>query len=130
MLVIDDEPLFLRFAAQALAAGGYHVETATDAREGMQRLEQSRYDAVIIDLLLRDTTGWDVVEAVRRQDRAVGTILVSAAEEELDETRARRHGFDRVLSKPVEPDALRAAVTEVSRLAMARLERRQRKGEA
>lgn len=121
MLIIDDEPLFLRFAAQALTSGGYHVETATDAREGMRRFEKSRYDAVIIDLLLGETTGWEVVDAVRRQDPAVGTILISAADEELDEARARARGFDRVLSKPVTPDALGEAVAEVSRLKLARL---------
>lgn len=121
VLIIDDEPLFLRFAAQALTSAGYSAETATDAREGLRRFEKGRYDAVIIDLLLREMTGWEVVEAVRDRDPAVGTILISAIAEELDEGLARARGFDLVLSKPVKPDALREAVAEVSRLKLARL---------
>lgn len=121
VLIIDDEPLFLRFAAQALTSTGCSVETATDAREGLQRFEKSRFDAVVIDLLLRETTGWEVVAAVRGRDPAVGTILISALAEELDEALARARGFDLVLSKPVEADALREAVAEVSRLRLARL---------
>lgn len=121
VLIIEDEPFFLQLVSESLTSVGYPVEAAPDAREGLRRFERSRYDAVIVDLLLGETTGWEVIEAIRSRDPAVGTILLSALSEDLDEELARARGFDVVLGKPIEADKLREAVAEVSALKLARL---------
>ena len=121
VLVIENEPFFLRLLSQFLTTAGYRVEAAADAKKGIERFETSRFDAVVIDLLLGEGTGWEVIEAIRGKDAVVGTILLSAVAEQLNRDVVRARGFDLVLDKPVEANTLREAVAEVSRLKAARL---------
>ena len=121
VLVIENEPFFLRLLSQFLTTAGYRVEVAADAREGIKRFEQSRFDAVVIDFLLGELTGWEVIKAIRGKDSVVGTILLSAVAEQLNRDVVRARGFDLILDKPVEANVLREAVAEVSRLKAARL---------
>ena len=59
-LAVDDEPQILRALATILTGAGYEVETATTGEEALARAAPRPPDAVVLDLMLQDTSGIDV----------------------------------------------------------------------
>lgn len=111
VLVVDDETDGADMLAVLLELEGYSVETASDGRECMAKIAARRPDLVILDLMMPVMSGWDVLEALRRdaQLRTIPLIVCSAAR--ADEAGAR-YGHASV-SKPIELDALRRIVSEL-----------------
>ena len=96
LLVVDDEPQFLRALATNLRGAGYDVETATTAREA---LAADVPDAVILDLRLPDGSGRDVAAQLRaRSDAPI--IVVSAIGDEEEKIAALDAGADDYVTKP------------------------------
>ena len=77
ILVVDDEPQFLRALATNLRGAGYEVDTAATAAEALAAAPLRPPDAVILDLLLPDGSGRDVCVELRTWSTAP-IILVSA----------------------------------------------------
>jgi two-component system, OmpR family, KDP operon response regulator KdpE len=77
VLVVDDEPQFLRALATNLRGAGYDVETAENAADALARAPLHPPDAVVLDLLLPDGSGRDVCRRLREWSDAP-IILVSA----------------------------------------------------
>jgi CheY-like chemotaxis protein len=65
VLVVDDDPDVLELARQLLGAQGYRVLRADGAFQAMEILQDTRPDAVVLDLMMPDRTGIDVLEQVR-----------------------------------------------------------------
>ena len=74
ILIVDDDPGFLKWVAAALAAHGYRVATASDGREALARLRESGPPSLILlDLLMPGVDGWQFREA-QLQDPALASI--------------------------------------------------------
>ena len=65
ILVIDDEPDIRESLETLLSAEGYRVDLAPNATEGLKRLENSTYDLVLLDLMMPDKSGMQVLEEIR-----------------------------------------------------------------
>ena len=100
VLVVDDEPQFLRALQTNLRGAGYEVVTAGDGRGGAgARPRLQPPDAVILDLLLPDGRGTDVCRELRRWTDAP-IILVSAVGDEVEKIAALDAGADDYVTKP------------------------------
>ncbi len=99
MLVVDDEPQFLRALKTNLRGAGYDVATATTAEEALSGAALHPPDAVILDLLLPDGRGTDVCRELRRWTD-VPIIVVSAVGEESEKIAALDVGADDYVTKP------------------------------
>jgi len=99
VLVVDDEPQFLRALATNLRGAGYDVETAATAAEALAAAGLRPPDAVILDLLLPDGTGTEVCRELRTWSDAP-IILVSAVGEEEEKIKALDAGADDYITKP------------------------------
>jgi PAS domain S-box-containing protein len=122
VLVVDDEALFCRTAERILAAD-HEVTALADPSEAVRRIEKGeRFDVVLSDLAMPGMTGIELQEAIARiaPDQAERVLFVTggAFTEALADFVARRQ--DRVLEKPLSPDALRAAVGAALERAMHR----------
>ena len=96
VLVVDDEPQFLRALATNLRGAGYEVETAATAADA---LAADVPDAVILDLRLPDGSGRDVAAQLRsRSDAPI--IVVSAVGDEDEKIAALDAGADDYVEKP------------------------------
>jgi two-component system, OmpR family, KDP operon response regulator KdpE len=99
VLVVDDEPQFLRALQTNLRGAGYDVATATTAEEALGSAALRPPDAIILDLLLPDRRGTDVCRELRRWTKAP-IILVSAVGDEAEKIAALDAGADDYVTKP------------------------------
>jgi PAS domain S-box-containing protein len=113
VLVIDQDPNDRRWLFRTLSEAGYAVETAASGREGLDRCRTRMFDAILLDLLLPDTDGREVLRAVRRDgpNQKTPVIIVTVVSE-----RGVGAGFhvDDVLQKPVRERDLLIALERVS----------------
>jgi two-component system KDP operon response regulator KdpE len=99
VLVVDDEPQFLRALATNLRGAGYDVETATTAAEALAAAGLRPPDAIVLDLLLPDGSGIEVCRELRTWSEAP-IVLVSAVGEEEEKIAALDAGADDYVTKP------------------------------
>ncbi len=99
ILVVDDEPQFLRALQTNLRAAGYDVATAMTAEEALGAAGLRPPEAFILDLLLPDGRGTDVCRELRRWTHAP-IIVVSAVGEEAEKIAALDAGADDYVTKP------------------------------
>jgi two-component system KDP operon response regulator KdpE len=117
VLVVDDEPQILRALQTSLRGAGYEVETADTAEHALAAAAMRPPDAVILDLVLPDGTGTDVVRDLRTWSSAP-VIVLSALEDEREKVAALDAGADDYVTKPVGIDELIARLRAVLRRAV------------
>jgi two-component system KDP operon response regulator KdpE len=99
VLVVDDEPQFLRALQTNLRGAGYDVATAATAEAALSAAALHPPEAIILDLLLPDGRGTDVCRELRRWTEAP-IILVSAVGDEAEKIAALDAGADDYVTKP------------------------------
>jgi CheY-like chemotaxis protein len=77
-LVVDDHPSFRRFAGQLLQAAGFAVGEAQDGATALAAARELRPDLVLLDVLLPDTTGFEVAERLAAAPHAPVVVLTSS----------------------------------------------------
>lgn len=110
ILVLDDDTDILWILDATLASLGHSVEAASDAREGLALAMRRPPDLVVLDLMMPQLSGWEVLEALRSDPRTmtVPIILLSAHGDAQVRARGIRLGADDFLQKPFLPDELQA----------------------
>jgi two-component system KDP operon response regulator KdpE len=114
VLVVDDEPQFLRALATNLRGAGYEVETAETAAAALAAAGLRPPDAVILDLLLPDGSGREVCRSLREWSEAP-IILVSAVGDDDEKIAALDAGADDYVTKPFAIGELLARLRAVLR---------------
>ena len=115
LLIVDDDPEIISSFEAILRSEGYEVTTARDGREALERLAQSPFDLVLLDLLLPDMNGWAVLERVR-EIRPGSRVVILCADVDAEGTvEAFRLGAVDVLLKPPDVDKLLRFLDEMTR---------------
>lgn len=99
VLIVEDEPSYLDALKITLEPEGFSVRTALDGRSGIAAFESSLPDVILLDLMLPDISGLDVLRSVRRRSD-VPVVVVSAKSAEADIVSALELGADDYLTKP------------------------------
>jgi two-component system, OmpR family, KDP operon response regulator KdpE len=116
LLLVDDEPEFLRTLATGLRGAGYEVETAATVEAALTSATDHRFDALVLDLVLPDGSGKDVCVGVRKSSD-VPIVVVSAVGEEREKVEALDAGADDYVVKPFPLGELLARLRAVLRRA-------------
>ena len=111
VLVVDDEPDISALVAYHLAKAGYRVATAATGAEAIEAAASQAPDLVVLDLMLPDMSGFDVLERLRAPDappstRNVAVLMLTARRDEADRIRGLAFGADDYLTKPFSPPEL------------------------
>ena len=114
ILVVDDERQILRALQTSLRGAGYEVETAETAEAALAAAAMRPPEALIVDLVLPDGTGTDVVRELRTWSSAP-VIVLSAVGDEREKVAALDAGADDYVTKPVGIDELIARLRAVLR---------------
>lgn len=99
VLIVEDEPSYLEALQITLEPEGFEVHTAADGRSGLAAFASSHPDVLLLDLMLPDISGLDVLRRVRQQSD-VPVVVVSAKSAEADIVTALELGADDYLTKP------------------------------
>src|ERR1700756_2177172 len=78
VLVVDDELDIREGLELLLTSEGYRVDLAQNGTEGIQKMESRGYDLVLLDLMMPDRSGMDVLEEVRQRDRETPIFMITA----------------------------------------------------
>ena len=118
ILVVDDEEIVIRSCLRILGDGEYQVEAVRDGREALRKIEENPHDVMILDIMMPNMDGLEVLRRVKEAHPNVEVIMVTGLSEIDTAVRAMKLGAFDYLSKPFEPDELKLLVQRA-------LERRQ-----
>lgn len=108
VLVIEDDPADQERIVRVLVAAGYAVDTAASGAQALRALDERRYDAITLDLILPDTNGLALLSALRRRPGVenLPVIVISVVSEQVT------GGFvvHDALQKPLQPEELLSAL--------------------
>lgn len=108
VLVVDDDEDVRDSVATILRDEGYHVETAANGKEALEKLERiPPPGAVLLDLMMPVMNGWSTLEALRKRGPAPPVVVVSAA------VRPPPPGIAAYLRKPIDVDVLLRKLDDV-----------------
>ena len=116
VLVADDEPRITKLVSIALTDEGFRVISAATGEEALARAEEIRPDIVLLDIVLPDLDGIEVMRRLRER-RPVPVILLTAKGSAADKAKGLDLGADDYIAKPFHPDELAARVRAVIRRA-------------
>jgi two-component system KDP operon response regulator KdpE len=114
VVAVDDEPGILKLIRMELTDKGYRVVTASNGEDALQIIEHQRPDVVILDLVMPDMSGYEVMRRIRERS-STPVILLTARDRDEDKVRGLDLGADDYLPKPFNPEELSARVKAVLR---------------
>jgi two-component system OmpR family response regulator len=114
MLVVEDEPRLLHNLAKALREEGYAVDTADTGEYGWFKAETYDYDAIVLDIMLPEIDGWEILRRLR-QKKHTPVLLLTARDTTHDRVRGLDGGADDYLVKPFDLPELLARVRALIR---------------
>jgi DNA-binding response OmpR family regulator len=115
ILVVEDEPAIAESLTYALSRDGFVVDVAKTLAEGERALATA--DLVILDLMLPDGSGFELIGAARRLGAPPPIIVLSSRDGEADRVAALETGADDYVTKPFSPREMVARVRAVLRRA-------------
>jgi DNA-binding response OmpR family regulator len=114
LLVIDDDQELCVMLEEYLAPEGFLTLTAGTGPQGLAQLESSAVDLVVLDVMLPELSGFEVLRRLRAHSR-VPVIMLTARGEEVDRVVGLEMGADDYLAKPFSPRELVARIRAVLR---------------
>jgi DNA-binding response OmpR family regulator len=109
ILLVDDEQSVQTLLSYPLRKDGYHVTSAIDGQEALQRFSEARFDLVILDLMLPKLDGVEVCRQLRRRSQ-VPIIMLTAKGSETDKVAGLEVGADDYITKPFSMREFRSRV--------------------
>ena len=115
ILVVDDDLNLLQMVRVMLERVGHEVETTHKGAEGVVRAAQWQPDLAIIDIMMPDLDGYNVVRRLRANPATarIPILILTARSQEMDKQTALEAGANAFLSKPVTAQQLTARVDSV-----------------
>lgn len=112
ILVVDDEELIRDVIKEYLEANNYTVEEASNGIEALEKLENNKYDLLILDIMMKELDGFSMLDRLDKS-KMIPTIVLSARGEEYDKLHGFDLGIDDYLTKPFSPKELVARVKAI-----------------
>lgn len=114
ILIIEDEEKIARFVELELSHEGYETDKATNGREGLEKIESGGYDLVILDIMLPELNGIEVLRRAR-QTTDVPVILLTARDSVTDKVSGLDMGANDYITKPFAIEELLARIRAILR---------------
>jgi len=115
ILVIEDEPQMRGAITQFLAEENYVVEEACDFTSGMDKIVSYDYDCILLDIMLPEGNGLDLLQKLKTLNKADSVIIISAKNSLDDKIKGLDLGADDYLTKPFHLAELNARIRTVIR---------------
>ena len=110
ILIVDDEPFNLDLLEQELTDQGYAIERASNGLEALKKVESFQPDLVLLDYMMPDLNGLEVLKDLRKRGNDVPVVMVTAHGTIERAVRAMKEGAYDFIPKPFEPDHIALVV--------------------
>jgi two-component system copper resistance phosphate regulon response regulator CusR len=115
ILVIEDEKKTAAFLAKGLREAGFAVDVAHDGESGLERARANKFDLLIVDIMLPEKDGWEVVSELKADGVRTPILFLTARDSVRDRVKGLELGADDYLVKPFAFSELLARVRSVLR---------------
>jgi DNA-binding response OmpR family regulator len=122
ILIIEDEERIARVLQLELVHEGYEVDLANNGEAGLRLAVTYGWSCILLDLQLPGTGGFEVLEAIRKQDTFVPVLIITARDAVSDKVRGLDQGANDYVTKPFEYEELSARIRALIRSAKQSLE--------
>lgn len=114
ILIVEDEEKISRFLELELKHEGYMVDKSVSGREGLQKAESGKFDLMVLDVMLPELNGFEVLRRLRRNDNqtiaALPVIMLTARDAVMDKVAGLDGGADDYMTKPFAIEELLARI--------------------
>lgn len=124
ILIVEDDPSLMEVMAAALKKDGHTVEGAADFSSASQKMELYAYDCILLDIMLPDGSGLDLLDELHAMGKRTNVIILSAKDSLEDKVKGLDLGADDYLPKPYHLAELHARLKSLFRRNMREGERK------
>ncbi len=110
LLLVEDEPGLVMTLTDRLSREGYDVDTTADGASALERATSEAFDLVLLDVMLPQMNGFDVLRELRRRGVEVPVIMLTARGQIVDKVVGLKLGADDYVTKPFEMVELLARI--------------------
>src|SRR5215813_9431379 len=114
LLVVDDDAELCQLVSRYLAREGFEITWALSGRAGVERALAGDYKLIMLDVMMPDSDGFDVLRRIRQKSRTP-VLMLTARGDTQDRIRGLEMGADDYLPKPFEPAELVARIRAILR---------------
>ena len=115
LLVVEDEPNILELLSASLRYAGFEVITAAGGTEAVQAAQRHRPDLIVLDVMLPDMDGFDVIRRLRGGGARIPVVFLTARDGTDDKIRGLTLGGDDYVTKPFSLEEVIARIKAVLR---------------
>ncbi len=115
VLVVDDEPAIVTLLSYNLKQANFDVESATNGTDALSMAENEQFDIVLLDLMLPEMSGEEVLKQLRMDRNETPVIVLTAKDTEFDKVFGLEMGADDYVPKPFSPREVIARINAVLR---------------
>lgn len=120
VLVVEDDAMLMDGLRVGLGLSGFTVDAVATCKDAEAALRTTAFDALVLDLMLPDGSGLDVLASLRRRDSTVPVLLLTARDAVADRITGLDAGADDYLGKPFDLDEVAARLRALVRRAAGR----------
>jgi len=110
ILLVEDESKVANFISMGLQEEGYTVDIAPDGRIGLQHISESTYDIILLDLMIPEIDGLELLKRIRADGVDTPVLIITAKSSKEDVVKGLDTGSDDYLTKPFSFDELLARI--------------------
>ena len=114
ILVIDDEEVICNACHLILSERGHTVERKMDGASGLKALQSNSYDIILLDMMLPDMEGMEILETIKQKTPQAGVIIITGYSTVANALKSMKLGAADYLPKPFSEDELLASIEKVS----------------
>jgi DNA-binding response OmpR family regulator len=115
VLLVEDETKVAHFISTGLEEEGYAIDVAYDGKKALELLREVKYDIVLLDLMIPEVSGLDVLKSIREWGVNTPVLIITAKSSKEDVVKGLDTGSDDYLTKPFSFDELVARVRALLR---------------
>jgi DNA-binding response OmpR family regulator len=115
ILIVDDEPSIVQLARMYLEREGFHVESAGNGEEALNKASQQQPALVVLDVMLPKLDGFEVCRRLHASNPSIAILMLTARNEDIDKILGLELGADDYLTKPFNPRELVARIKAILR---------------
>lgn len=115
ILVIEDDPALAKSFVSTLLRCGFKAESVNDGNSAMEKIATGKFDLALLDLMIPQLNGYEVLKQIQREGISIPVIVVSAKDGEYDQADALDLGADDFIIKPFNAVTLESRIRAVLR---------------